>query len=211
MNKTNYFRLDEIEPFKDLSLEGKEKLEKNIEILKYNIGQPILIGDKLPNSIIVICEGEARLINNDGKQTQSICKFNKGSILGLGSLLRADPCESINAATTLTAYSIPDTIILDLYSSEKSFSKKLNNISYPGEILELVKILMSQSNRTDINIKSAFNQVLLNNKVITLENKEKISTLPNDYYHSNVIARASKTMNECRSIRTNLKKTGTEG
>ena len=41
--------------------------------------------------------------------------------------------------------------------------------------------------------------------------EEKISTLPIDYYHSNVIARSSKTMNECRSIRTRLKKTGTEG
>ena len=40
---------------------------------------------------------------------------------------------------------------------------------------------------------------------------EKIFTLPIDYYHSNVIARSSKTMNECRNIRTKLKKTGTEG
>ena len=31
-----------------------------------------------------------------------------------------------------------------------------------------------------------------------------------DYYFSNVIARSSKTMNECRNIRTKLKKTGTE-
>ena len=40
---------------------------------------------------------------------------------------------------------------------------------------------------------------------------EKILTLPIDYYHSNVIARSSKTMNECRNIRSKLKKTGTEG
>ncbi len=40
---------------------------------------------------------------------------------------------------------------------------------------------------------------------------EKIFTLPIDYYHSNVIARSSKTMNECRNIRTKIKKTGTEG
>ena len=32
-----------------------------------------------------------------------------------------------------------------------------------------------------------------------------------DYYYSNTIARASKTMSECRYARTNLKKTGTEG
>ena len=40
---------------------------------------------------------------------------------------------------------------------------------------------------------------------------EKIFNLPIDYYHSNVIARSSKTMNECRNIRTKLKMTGTEG
>ena len=32
-----------------------------------------------------------------------------------------------------------------------------------------------------------------------------------DYYHSNSIARASKTMNECRNLSINAKKTGTDG
>ena len=32
-----------------------------------------------------------------------------------------------------------------------------------------------------------------------------------DYFHSNSIARASKTMNECRSLSLNIKKTGTDG
>ena len=32
-----------------------------------------------------------------------------------------------------------------------------------------------------------------------------------DYYHSNVIARASKTMSECKSARMEIKKTGTDG
>ena len=40
---------------------------------------------------------------------------------------------------------------------------------------------------------------------------EKITVDEIDYYHSNSIARASKTMNECKNIRVNLKKTGTEG
>ena len=31
-----------------------------------------------------------------------------------------------------------------------------------------------------------------------------------DYYHSNSIARASKTMTDCKNARVNLKKTGTE-
>ncbi len=32
-----------------------------------------------------------------------------------------------------------------------------------------------------------------------------------DYYHSNSIARASKTMNECKNLSLNIKKTGTDG
>ena len=42
-------------------------------------------------------------------------------------------------------------------------------------------------------------------------NDEKILVENIDYYYSNTIARASKTMSECRYARANLKKTGTEG
>jgi len=40
---------------------------------------------------------------------------------------------------------------------------------------------------------------------------EKILIEDFDYYFSNVIAKYSKTMSECRSLRSNYKKTGTEG
>ena len=39
---------------------------------------------------------------------------------------------------------------------------------------------------------------------------EKIFTDEIDYYHSNVIARASKTMSECKNTRMSLPKTGTD-
>ena len=40
---------------------------------------------------------------------------------------------------------------------------------------------------------------------------EKVITVPIDYYYSNVIARASKTMSECRNLKIDFQKTGTEG
>ena len=52
------------------------------------------------------------------------------------------------------------------------------------------------------------------NKSLDIHNSfhnEKIITDHLDYYYSNVVSRASKTMTECRSLRNNLKKTGTEG
>ena len=41
--------------------------------------------------------------------------------------------------------------------------------------------------------------------------KEKITIKDIDYYYSNAIARASKTMSECKIAKVNLKSTGTEG
>ena len=49
----------------------------------------------------------------------------------------------------------------------------------------------------------------LSNNIDDFLTTEKIKDI--DYYYSNTIARASKTMSECRYARANLKKTGTEG
>ena len=41
--------------------------------------------------------------------------------------------------------------------------------------------------------------------------KEILKVNNEDYYYSNAIARASKTMLECKTAKVNLKLTGTEG
>ena len=40
---------------------------------------------------------------------------------------------------------------------------------------------------------------------------EKIKIDPVDYYYSNVIARSSNTMSECRNKKIKVKSTGTDG
>jgi len=49
---------------------------------------------------------------------------------------------------------------------------------------------------------SSVNELIFQNEVIKIDS---------DYYYSNVIARASKTMSECRNLKIDLKSTGTEG
>ena len=61
------------------------------------------------------------------------------------------------------------------------------------------------------------NYIKLNNKF--KDNKtteaeflsEKIIVDPNDYYYSNVIARASITMSKCRNEKLKINSTGTDG
>ena len=40
---------------------------------------------------------------------------------------------------------------------------------------------------------------------------ENLNVLVKDYYFSNVIARSSKTMLDCKNAKINIKRTGTEG
>ena len=50
---------------------------------------------------------------------------------------------------------------------------------------------------------STFNNLDFKKEILKINNR--------DYYYSNVIARASKTMFECKNAQNNLKSTGTEG
>ena len=76
------------------------------------------------------------------------------------------------------------------------------------------KVLFKDRNYLEDTLKNYLNtkkkhslQYSENNKFI----EEQIKTIPIDYFYSNVIARASKTMSECRNLRLNFKSTGTEG
>ena len=71
---------------------------------------------------------------------------------------------------------------------------------------ELDSSLINQINlhiEKDISLKSAsVKELIFQNELIKIDS---------DYYYSNVIARASKTMSECRNLKIDLKSTGTEG
>jgi len=78
--------------------------------------------------------------------------------------------------------------------------------------------LFNDKNELDSSLLNQINLYIEKNKSIkssnveNLEFKQEILKVNNeDYYYSNAIARASKTMFECKSAKTNLKLTGTEG
>ena len=109
--------------------------------------------------------------------------------------------------------------------------QKAYKASYPPEEakedwLIINELAEAMNHRTLFNDKDELDSSMLNylnlyiekdNLVISTEIKDlifenEILKIANeDYYYSNVIARASKTMFECKSAKTNFKFTGTEG
>jgi len=114
------------------------------------------------------------------------------------------------------------------YTNLEGVIQKAYKASYPpGESKEDWKIINELSNyisgkylydSKDSLEKNMINYLNLHNSKknssLKIENnftKEEIFIKDVDYYYSNAIARASKTMSECRSEKTKLKLTGTEG
>ena len=84
-----------------------------------------------------------------------------------------------------------------------------------NEIANLVrnKNLFKDKDELIDNMFNYLNQERKEEFIITdyIFENEKILIDDIDYYFSNVIAKNSKTMSECRSLRSNLNKTGTDG
>ena len=78
--------------------------------------------------------------------------------------------------------------------------------------------LFNDKDELDSSLLNHINLYIEKNKFINTSHvknlkfdQENLKIDNKDYYYSNAIARASKTMLECKSAKTNLKLTGTEG
>jgi NADH-quinone oxidoreductase subunit G len=86
-------------------------------------------------------------------------------------------------------------------------AEAMNHRKFFNDKDELDSSLLNQ-----INLYIEKNKSIKSSNVENLEFKQEILKVNNeDYYYSNAIARASKTMFECKSSKANLKLTGTEG
>ena len=69
-----------------------------------------------------------------------------------------------------------------------------------SSMLNYLNLYMEKDN---LVVSTEFKDLIFENEILKIANE--------DYYYSNVIARASKTMFECKSAKTNFRSTGTEG
>jgi ATP-binding cassette, subfamily B, bacterial HlyB/CyaB len=106
------------DPFNQLSEYSNKLIEETVEVYRCDIGHQLIHRQTLPNKIYIILEGEVRLLGLHHGQPFTIGRMGPGAIVGLASLLRADPCEQVSAASQLVIASLSDATILELYKSD---------------------------------------------------------------------------------------------
>jgi ATP-binding cassette, subfamily B, bacterial HlyB/CyaB len=116
--------LQGIAPFDRLSSGGLERCLQSCTLLRYKMGQAIMVRNNLPSSVSMIYEGQVRLLGEDprSKKPQSLKLLDPGEVIGWVGLIRAVPCETAIASRETLTLNIPSQDFLTLLNSEPDFA-----------------------------------------------------------------------------------------
>ncbi len=148
---------EKVPAFQGCSSITLEKIRKKGQIQHFNLGQVLSTKSIIPDRVLLIISGKCRLIGQNNGKLSSIALMEPGTLVGLTSLLRAESCEEISAATNVEAWSIPDSLIVDIYDTDKFFRNWCNTTVFPSEAASLIDVLINESEKMPYSLLEALN------------------------------------------------------
>ncbi|NMG09950.1 peptidase domain-containing ABC transporter [Brasilonema sp. UFV-L1] len=132
--------VSEIFPFNQLPTRELARLIPKFEMLRYRMGQSILVREQMPAQISIIYEGQARLLSYDPntQRPETLQLVKKGEILGWTSLLRGFPCETVIASTETVCLTLKATEFLKLLRHSPAIAIYFENRCSAVEIFDLL-------------------------------------------------------------------------
>ena len=118
------------------------------QAISFGIGQPLSHTDLIPERVLLIVSGKARLLGQHNNKLNTIATLGLGNFVGLSSLLRAEGCEAVSASTAVETLALPDVLIDEIYNTEISFRLWCNSNVFPSEVATLLQSLVKQSEKS---------------------------------------------------------------
>ena len=151
---------------KDLSETGQALLAERGVLRQFRIGQPLCARTLIPNEILLLLSGQARVLIQDHNRTVTLEKLGAGAWVGLASLLRAAPCEEVAASSAVTALALPDAVILELLSNEAGFRSWCGTHLWSAELAAVLGPLLEESARVSVGLRAVTQQALSQARLI---------------------------------------------
>jgi len=149
MTQPPSFPLLEHPAFRGLSDASASSLKHGCEVLRFELGGQLCDSNDIPARILVILQGQARLVGRHNGRLTTVGKFGPGSVIGAASLLCGAPCENMIAAEEVIACAIPDEFWREIYASEASFRHWCDQQLWPQELLKLLEALEQKNPEAD--------------------------------------------------------------
>ena len=149
MTQTPSFPLLEHPAFLGVSEASLSNLKSSCRVLRFDLGGQLSDPNDIPARILVILQGQARLVGRHKGRLTTVGKFGPGSVVGAASLLCGTPCENVIAAEEVIACAISDELWCELYASEASFRHWCDQQLWPQELLKLLEVLEQSTPAAD--------------------------------------------------------------
>ncbi len=171
--------LDSHPAFAGLGSGGRRRLQAEAEPCSFAIGQALSSAARIPSQVLLLLEGEARLLVRDAGRLGTVERLGPGSFVGLVSLLRAGPCEEVSAATPLQAVSLSDGLVLALLASEPSFARWCADHPFTAELVALLEVLNRSQPRPSASLKEVLPRLAEAARLVPPQ-AEALARLPTD-------------------------------
>ena len=135
--------------FKGVSDAALARLQDSTRLLRFALGQQMCEPDDIPARILVLLQGQARLVGYHNGRLTTVGKFGPGSVIGAASLLCGNPCENVIASDEVIACAISDQLWTELYGEEATFRLWCDQQLWPQELLAVLEVLEEGTAETD--------------------------------------------------------------
>ncbi|TVR12071.1 MAG: type I secretion system permease/ATPase [Phormidium sp. GEM2.Bin31] len=126
-------------PFDRLKPETLRQLAAKAQLLRYRIGQALLVREKMPAQISIIYQGQVRVLGYDSRNghSTSLRLVGPGEVLGWISVVRDLPCETAMASSETICVSINVNDFRECLRQEKDFNRAVREHPSLIEVFEL--------------------------------------------------------------------------
>ena len=129
-------------------------------------GQPLTAEGVLPNQLLLILEGQARLLSKDSNQVATLRKIGPKEVVGLASMLSASPCETVHASTSVRAAAMSDQELLQQLEQNPEFSQWCFNQLWPAELARLLHPLRDKCAEDLPPLSTQLESLLDNSRIV---------------------------------------------
>lgn len=148
--------LKTVEPFNLLASSSLDRVTEQFQLLRYRIGQAVLVRDRLPNQVSILYQGQIRLLGYDPRTQKPITLnlLQPGAVIGWTGLVRGVPCETAIASLESICLTIPASDFLDLLQREPQLAEAFRNQCSPIELFDLLGTELHRQANGSADIKA---------------------------------------------------------
>ncbi len=141
-----YSVVSEVPLFQGLSAHVLKQIVNRMQPLRYRMGQTILTREKLPHQVVLLLEGQIRLLGHDDRQPtpMTLQRLAPGAVLGWVGLIRGTACETAIASIESICLSLPASDFLALVAEEPSLRSYCQQNTTLSEVADVLSHVLSQ-------------------------------------------------------------------